>query len=288
MIYLVLCIIINAFIGSIFKWFEKYEVEHFQAIVTNYLVCICMAALVSRSVPIPSDLLDKPWLGFAILTGFILIIVFNIMGATIKAAGVGIATVFQKMSLIAPSLVAILYYNEPTTMTKWLGIGLAIFAIILMCYPSSTNDDKSMQKSALLLCILTFVGSCLVDMAFYFIDKWGLAPNGDIQFLASLFLVAGTIGLLIILYQYIMFKKTVKLRNIIGGICLGIPNFFSLYLIILSLQAGIDASVVFPVNNVGVLMGAALLGYMFFGERFSKIQLVGFALAVGAIALINY
>jgi drug/metabolite transporter (DMT)-like permease len=288
MVYLILCILINAFIGSIFKWFDKYGVEHFQAIVTNYFVCICMAGIVSKSIPIPSDLISKPWLGFAILTGVILIIVFNIMGSTIKTVGVGTATVFQKMSLIAPSLVAIFYYNEPTTAIKWLGIALAIIAIFLMCYPSSTEGHKSLHRNALLLCILTFVGSCFVDLAFFFIDKWGLAPNGDIQFLASLFLIAGTLGLLVILYQYFITKKTIKLRNIIGGICLGIPNFFSLYLIILSLQAGLDASIVFPVNNVGVLIGAAILGYTFFGERFSKIQIVGFGIAIAAIALINF
>ncbi len=288
MIFLVLCIILNAFIGSIFKMFERYGVENFQAIVTNYFVCIVMAGLVSWQMPIPNDLLSKPWLGFAALTGLTLILVFNIMGSTIKVAGVGTTTVFQKMSLIAPVLVAIIVYGEQTSLTKWLGIICSIIAIIMMSYPTPDERAKASNKSVLTMCLLTFLGSCLVDLAFYFIDKWGLAPNGDIQFLASLFLIAGCIGVVIVVAQYLLYKKPLRFRNVIGGICLGIPNFFSLYLIILSLQAGLPASVVFPVNNVGVLIGAAVLGYMFFGERFNTFKIVGFGLAITAILLIAF
>ena len=118
-------------------------------------------------------------------------------------------------------------------------------------------------------------------------NKKGLAPNGDIKFLASLFLLAGLIGVGVIVFKYLKTGETLKLRNVIAGVCLGIPNFFSLYLIILSLQAGMAASVVFPVNNVGVLVLAAILGYVLFGERFNTNKYIGFGLAIVAIALIT-
>lgn len=287
MIYLVLCIILNAFIGSIFKYFDRYGVQNFQAIVINYFVCVIMAGIVSGASPIPSDLLSKDWLPFAIIVGLSLIVVFNLVGATINAVGVGTATVFQKMALIAPTLLAILVYGERTSVMIWIGIACAIVSIYLMSKSSNKNADTSLSKSAWLLPIMTFLGSCFVDTAFYLIDKKGLAPNGDIQFLASLFLIAGFIGVCVIIFRYFRSGESLTLKNVIGGICLGIPNFFSLYLLILSLQAGMAASVVFPVNNVGVLVLAAILGFLLFGERFTKQKYIGFGLAIIAIALIT-
>jgi drug/metabolite transporter (DMT)-like permease len=199
-----------------------------------------------------------------------------------------VSTVFQKMSLLAPALVAILLYGESSSLVKWSGILCAIVAIMVMSFPSQTFEEKQTHKSsqALLLPILTFLGSCLIDVGFYLIDKTGLAPDGDIKFLASLFLCAGSIGLVVILYRWIRHQQKVTLKNILGGILLGIPNFFSLYLILLSLQQGLDGSVVFPINNVGVLIGAAILGYLIFGERFDRNKAIGFVISILAIALI--
>jgi drug/metabolite transporter (DMT)-like permease len=282
MIYLLLCIVINAFIGSIFKWFEKYDIDTFQAIVVNYFVCFVMACLISGQLPLPSEIIKTPWFGFAVLTGFSMIIVFNLMGATVRTAGVGIATVFQKLSLIAPALVAIFVYGEKSGLLKWAGILFSIIAIVLM---STKKDQKQVSHDVKIwmLPMLTFVGSCFIDLAFYFIDKWGYAPNGDLQFFLALFFIAGLVGLFLSLFRK---GKALSVKNIIGGICLGIPNFFSLYLIILSLQAGLEASLVFPVNNVGVLLLAAAFGMMFFGERFTKKQALGFGMAVMAIIFI--
>jgi drug/metabolite transporter (DMT)-like permease len=288
MIYLILCIIINAFIGTIFKLFEKYNIDTLQAIVVNYFVCITMAGLVNWEMPLPTDLMAQPWLIWAIVVGAILILVFNIIGASVKVAGVATTTVFQKMSLIAPTLVAILIYGESSSLIKWIGIGCSILAIIMMTYqPKNKLTKGSESYKLLILPILTFIGSCFVDLAFYFIDKKGLAPNGDIKFLATLFLVAGCIGFGYILYEYFDHGKKLALKNVYGGIFLGVPNFFSLYLIIISLQKGLEASIVFPVNNVGVLVLAAIFGFLFFKETFSIYKKVGFALAIIAIVLIT-
>ena len=73
----------------------------------------------------------------------------------------------------------------------------------------------------------------------------------------------------------------------IAGISLGVPNFFSIYLLLLALQQGWGGSVVFPVNNVGVLVMAAIFGIVLFKERLIPIRIWGFALAVLAIVLIT-
>jgi hypothetical protein len=76
---LIACIILNAFIGVIFKLFHRYNIDNLQAIVINYFVCVATAMAVKGGSPIPSDLSAQPWFYYALGLGFIFIIVFNLM-----------------------------------------------------------------------------------------------------------------------------------------------------------------------------------------------------------------
>lgn len=285
---LAVCIILNAFIGVIFKLFEKYKIDNLQAIVVNYLVCVATAAVVNGSSPIPTNLSSQPWFYYAFGLGFIFIIVFNLMALTVQNFGVVVATIFQKMSLIAPTLIAILVYSEPAGTIKWIGILCSILAIILLSYQKSEKKvDKETNAVLWLFPIMTFIGSCLIDSALYLIEKKNLAQNGDIGFVASLFLFAGLNGFLIIVIQAIRKKVRWQWKNLIGGIALGIPNFFSIYLLLLALQQGWGGSIVFPVNNVGILVVAAIFGLVIFREKLTNIKIAGFGLAILSIILIT-
>ena len=270
---LISCIVLNAFIGVIFKLFDKYKIDNLQAIVINYFVCVATAAAVNGGSPIPHDLTTQPWFYYAFGLGFIFIIVFNLMALTVQNFGVVVATIFQKMSLIAPTMIAIIVYSEPAGIVKWFGILCSILSIILLSYQKSEKTDQKDTSALLwLFPISTFVGSCLIDSALYLIEKQNLAQNGDIGFVASLFLFAGVNGLLILIFQAFRKKVTWQWKNLVGGIALGIPNFFSIYLLLLALQQGWGGSIVFPVNNVGILVVAAIFGLVIFHEKLTKVK----------------
>jgi drug/metabolite transporter (DMT)-like permease len=246
------------------------------------------AAVVNAGSPIPSDITTQPWFYYAFGLGFIFIIVFNLMALTVQNFGVVVATIFQKMSLIAPTLIAILVYSEPAGIIKWIGILCSILAIILLSYQKSDKKEEKDTNAILwMFPILTFVGSCMIDSALYLIEKKNLAQNGDIGFVASLFLFAGINGLLILIVQAFRKKVSFQWKNIIGGIALGIPNFFSIYLLLLALQQGWGGSIVFPVNNVGILVVAAIFGLLIFREKLTSVKLAGFGLAILSIILIT-
>lgn len=286
---LIACIILNAFIGVIFKLFHRYNIDNLQAIVINYFICVATAMVVKGGSPIPTDLSAQPWFYYALGLGFIFIIVFNLMALTVQHFGVVVATIFQKMSLIAPTLLAILIYGEQAGIAKWIGIFCSVLAIVLLSYQKSDIAEGEKKTSALLWLFpfLTFAGSCMIDASLYLIEKKNLAQNGDIGFVASLFLFAGINGLLILTIQLFSGKTKLAWKNIIGGIALGIPNFFSIYLLVLALQQGWGGSIVFPVNNVGILVVAAIFGLVFFKEKLTPYKLAGFALAILSIVLIT-
>ncbi len=289
MLILLSCILLNSLIGVVFKLFDKYGVDNFQAIVVNYLVCVLTAAVVSNGNPIPPNLTLQPWFWFALGLGVLFIIIFNLFALTVQKAGIMVSTIFQKMSLVAPALIAILIYDESSDIFKWAGIALSLLAIVLLSYNAETENKSSVSSHHdWIYPLLTFIGSCIIDSSIFLVQKNNLVDEGDIGFVASLFLFAGLTGLLILCIRLINKQTSIQLKNIIAGVCLGIPNFFSIYLLLLALQQGWEGSVVFPVNNVGVLVLAAFFGIVLFREKLNGIKIAGFILSLLAIFFITY
>jgi drug/metabolite transporter (DMT)-like permease len=289
MLVLFSCILLNSLIGVVFKLFEKFGVDNFQAIVVNYLVCVLTATVVSNENPIPANLFQQPWIGFALGLGVLFIIVFNLFALTVQKTGIMVSTIFQKMSLVAPSLIAILIFHETSDVGKWAGIAISLVAIVLLSYSSDKENKSTIDTHHVWIYpFLTFIGSCIIDSSIYLVQKNNLVQEGDIGFVASLFLFAGLTGLVILIIRIVKGQTAIRTKNIIAGVCLGIPNFFSIYLLLLALQQGWEGSVVFPINNVGVLVLAAFFGIVLFKEKLNGFKLAGFILSLLAIFFITY
>ena len=51
----------------------------------------------------------------------------------------------------------------------------------------------------------------------------------------------------------------IKIRNVLAGIILGIPNYFSMYFVLIALEQ-LGSIYVFPVLNIGVVLTSAIIG----------------------------
>lgn len=288
MLLLLICILFNSYISIVFKIFEKYQVRTLQAIVINYFVCPLTASFVMGRPSITPEILEKDWIWAAISIGLIFILTFNVFAKTVQIFGVVLGSIFQKMSLIAPTILAILIYNESAGPIKILGILLAILSIFVISFAKSDKktESKPIPNWMWLLPIGTFIGACLVDVGFFLVNETGLASSLDIDFIASLFFFAGCFGIIFVLLDYKINGTTFRKKEIIAGIALGVPNFFTIYLLLQVLANGMDGSVVFPINNVGILLTTAILGLYFFNEKFNAQKLIGFSMAVLSILLV--
>lgn len=297
MLLLLICILFNAYISVVFKLFAKYEVRVLQAIVVNYFVCGLTASVVMGEPAVTTAVLEKEWVVAAILIGLTFVVTFNLFAQTVQKLGVVIGSIFQKMSLVAPTVAAILFYNDSSGWIKILGILLAIASIFVISLGDDnhqsmashqSNEDEKRETNPLiwLFPIGTFIGSCFVDGGLWYVNQTGLASSLDIDFIATLFFFAGCFGILFVLYDYLSNKVTFRKKDIIAGFALGIPNFFSIWLLLKVLANGMEASVVFPINNVGILVATAILGLLFFNEKFKTQKIIGFLMAIAAIILI--
>lgn len=285
MLLLLLCVVINALIGIIFKYFNKYNVEAFPAIVINYFVCVVTGSLMLGEVPFGTDIIDKPWFLYALVLSCMFIGTFTIMAYTVRGFGIVIATIFQKMSLLAPTIIGIAVYHEGNSAIKTTGIILAVASIFVITRSdkeTATNDHYRLWIYPLIV----FLGSCIIDFILFYVNINNIVDSGDIRFVIALFLCAGIIGFIVLSIQIALGKSRLTVKSLFAGIALGIPNFFSIYLLVQVLSKGMDASVVFPINNVGILAISAMLGIILFKEKIGFTKLGGLALAIGAILLI--
>ena len=71
-------------------------------------------------------------------------------------------------------------------------------------------------------------------------------------------------------------------NEILAGLILGIPNFFSTYFLLKALET-IPAYVTFPFVNIGLIMFSGLFGHFLFKEKMSTKKIVLMALGVIAV-----
>jgi drug/metabolite transporter (DMT)-like permease len=299
MLYLILSILCSTAISLVFKSFNNFkEVKLFHAIVVNYWVCAILGTTILGKSPITETTLQEPWFLGAVLLGIFFICTFYIIGLTVSVFGAAISAVTQRMSLVIPVLIAFVYYSEVATTFKIIGIILALVAVYLTNYKSTT--EKSIAKTAaeknsvsknrllLLLPIILFLTSGIVEGFLQYLQRTYFDASNEAQlpFTILLFGTAGVMGTIALIFQYIRKRETVNYQSILGGIALGVPNLGSIYFL-LKVLGEMQGSVVFPINNVAVIVLVWIVAYFLFKEKLSKINIIGIALAVLSIIFIG-
>lgn len=296
MLYLILSAFCSLLLVVVFKLFGKYQIESFQAIVANYIVCVITGCLVSSSFPFEVSVLSQPWFPLIAFLGLLFIGGFYIASMTVQHFGVAIASVAQRMAWIISVSFAILFHGEPYTWVKITGILIAIFAVIIINIPPKKNktlnplevveDNPQKPTSLLLYPLAIFIISGLIEIILQYLNKvHRLDPT--VQCLI-LFGAAGTLGLIALVFAVVTKRIKLEWKNLVGGIFLGIPNYFSIYFLLLALEHGIDGSVAYPISNILIVGSSALVGYFVFKERLSVLNAIGVLFAISSIYLIAF
>jgi len=105
-------------------------------------------------------------------------------------------------------------------------------------------------------------------------------------FSALIFGAAAALGITLLLIHLVQGKFKLRFKNIVGGIALGIPNYFSIYFLVKALRSGIlESSGIFTVNNVLIVLLSTLVGILLFKERLLPKNWLGIDLAVFSLFL---
>jgi drug/metabolite transporter (DMT)-like permease len=285
LIYLLLSIVASTCIFIIFKLFDKYKINTLQAIVVNYFIA-CLFGLWMYDKPIViGDIIESKWIYGAIGLGFLFIAIFNVMALTAQRKGLSVASVASKMSVIIPVIFGIYVYNEGVGVQKVVGILLALVSVYLSSIKSKTINNPT---KGLWLPILLFFGSGVIDTSIKYIETTYLPENSIPIFSASIFAFAFIIGSSILIVKAIQEPFKFPVKSVIGGMILGVVNYFSIYYLLKALNnESLESSTLFTVNNVAIVMVSTLLGLLFFKENISKINWMGIILAIISIVIVT-
>lgn len=284
MIFLLLSIISSTAIAIIFKLMANKNIELLPVIVLNYFSAFIAGILLFKGNLSINYILSSDWIYISILIGSLLIIGFYLIGYTTQKAGIAITTIANKMSVIIPISFSILYFAESLSSLKVIGIILALASVLMAVYKKNNSDSKTFS----LLPILMFLVIGIIDSAVKLAQHSYVSQEDVSLFSAFSFGLAGIIGITSIGVQNKHWKSFTNPLVWLFGILIGLANFGSMYFLILSLnKSGLDSSIVYGVNNIGIILISIILAVLFFREKLSRVNIIGVLLALISVLILT-
>lgn len=280
MIYLILSILSSLSILIIFKVTEKYDIKVIHPIIINYFVATALGYFSSGLGPKEIISIPTSWIWPALVIGSIYVFTFFLIGYSTRKAGMALTTIASKMSFVFPMIFSILIDPlDGYSNIKLILLLMTIGAVFLSVYKKRVKAIDSLFIIFLpfILFILMGLADSLVKLAQ---NSFVKDPSQSSLFSFIIFLFASFWGIILIFLQKNK-KEVFQPKVLITGLILGICNFGSLYFLINALNAlKVNNSLVFALNNMGVVLFSIILALFFFKEKVTKLNKVGIILSI--------
>ncbi len=302
MFYLFLATLCSATIALIFKHTENSNSNRYLITSSNYFIAFAISLfimlyknLLSGIVKADSFLNEFKFLlsqesyilspyssiiwGVIVgsIAGFFFFSSFIYYQKSVKDNGVGISGTFAKLGILIPMIFSIIIWKEFPETLQWIGIGLSLISIVIVNLSSQSLERFDIKPTLILLFIL----GGMAEFSNKIYQNYALNDYKAV-FLFCIFFVAFSISIIFTLKD----KARFNIKDILTGFAVGIPNLFSSYFLILSLDT-VKASVAYPVFTAGSILLINLGGFFIFKEKISNKNKFAIALIVTALILIN-
>ena len=278
MIYLILAILSSASVGVIMRLSERKVKANISMLAVNYIICfLCAGAFSGLGNMLPIGVEGLPWtLGISVFNGFFYLSGFVFLQSCIKKNGVVLSTTFIKLGLLVPMVISIVLFKEAPTVLQITGFIITILSIILMNYE---KDEAAGKFSFSLILLLLAGGSC--DAMSKVFEELG-NPVLENQFLFYTFICAFLMAAGLAMFR----KEKPGKIDVLYGILIGVPNYFSARFILRALTQ-ISAVIVYPTYSVGTIIVVTLVGMLFFKEKLGKKQKIALTAILIALVMLN-
>ena len=302
MLYLALAIACSLAIAAVFKMSERRGLDRMALLAVNYAAGALLAAGLTLQGSEVSTL-GPGVVGLGVFTGALFIGGFWIFAAAIRAAGIALATAVMRLAVVVPVLASWAIWGERPSALQLAGLAVAAVAIVLITRPSrqhpvAANVDAALPAASgeaeadgagagrtLALLLSLFVAAGMVDVSMKTFSEVYARSVDEPVFLLFVFAVACVIGVVSVVRTGLAGKGWPKTEAYTWGVGLGVVNYGSAAFLLLAIER-LSGPFVFPVNHISVVLGAALLGVVAWGERLSRANWAGLAVAGAALALL--
>ena len=319
MIYLILAILFSTGVFVAMRLFERFKLDNHQALMWNYVFAAGTGFAICEKWDTMPQLVAEPWFGLSILTGFWFIFTYLLMTASTQRSGVTVTSLSSKLSVVLPILAGIILFDENLNFVASLGIVLALVALVLVVggrnnqmknrnHLNDTAHSDDSRRDAIhrissgdainsvctggnkwiitLLPIFIFFGTGTGDILMKITEQKN--SGDDLGFMiAFIYFVALIFGIIIVVYDLVRGKSKWQWKSALGGIGLGVINFFSTSSVYHAMRS-FDNVVLFPIYNIGVVSLTALIGWLIFKEKLTLKNYIGLIIAVIAVVLIAF
>lgn len=283
MLYLILAIACSVAISLLMRISENKRSSDAGMFIWNYLVCILLAGMYTKRPDAHTLLSGLDFvLILGVISGILFLASFVLMQQNIKVNGVVSTAVFMKLGVVVSILIAMIGFREMPKILQGIGIIIAIAAIVIFNY----EKNFMQQAKSVVWLVLLLVISGVTDSTINIYDKIGNAALSD-MFFVVLFFVAFLCSIAFFFYRRAKYpNEKMGKWDIIFGIIIGIPNYYSSRFLLKSL-ASIPSVIAYPVYSVGTLFLICLAGVLLFRERLSKQKWISLGMVLIAIALMQ-
>lgn len=292
MLYLALSVACFLGVTTVFKAAERRGLDRTALLTANYASAGVLAAFLLT----PSGAPAPGLLGLGIVQGILFIGGFWLFALAIRLAGMGLASGVFRLSVVIPVIVAWMVWAEVPSVLQAIGLVLAGVAFFLIARPSNSSanseggamtpsNDQAKTYTVLLVLMLLFLSGGAVDV----INKAFTEAFDDSLrslFLLIVFAVAFLTGAISVALTGLRTGQWPSGVVFLWGLGLGLINYGTADFLLRAVRQ-LSAPVVFPVNNIAIVLGAALLGRIFFAERFTPANLAGLGVAALALVLLS-
>lgn len=296
MLYLALTVACSLAIAMIFKLSERRRLDRISLLTVNYAVAFGVAgALLAGGFDAVGEglALDVGLLALGVWTGALFIGGFVLFSYAILLAGMSLATGVMRLAVALPFLASWFVWGEVPSSAQLAGLGVAGVAFFLIARRGDQpavelpveNRHPAAWKVVGVLALLFLAGGA-VDISMKAFDEIYADTNSRALFLLMVFGVAFGVGLGWVVWRGLQSGQWVRRGELWLGVALGFVNYGSAEFILQAISR-LSGPFVFPVNNIAIVVGAAVLGVLVWGERLTGLNKVGLGLAAGALLLLG-
>lgn len=283
-LFLLLSIVSSAAVSLILKFFSDQKGNRYGLFLGNYITCVCIALagiFRQKNITLPGG--EVFLLG--LISGALFVAGLICMQTGIRLNGAALTAAFAKLGLIIPLTVSILLFGERPRAFQLVGLLLVFLAIFIIQPPHREHGQKGSQTIFLLplIAVLCVCGSG--DAMIKIFEHTGQADNGSMFFLI-LFGSAGIFTLIFFFWEYRKTGQGLHLPEFLGGVIVGIPNYFASALLLKALTK-FPAFIAYPCYSTGTILLVLIVSSILFGEKIDRRTGAGLAVILAALVILN-
>lgn len=231
-------------------------------------------------------------LGFAIC--YVGGTVFSILA--ISNGPFAITSLVMSYSLLLPTVWGLIFYTQDNSPSIFVILGILFMCISLFLVRNKNADDSmKITPKWIIFVLINFFsnGGCNIFQTVF--NEENKKNNIVIEpykfLLVSMSMVL--LSFLIIVLVYILINRKNKIekpnaKQLFGfGCATGVCNTIANFLVLLVTGITIPAYILFPLDTVGQLTLVFLISVMFFKEKYTRLQYIGYFIGMASVVLFN-